>query len=58
MENNQATSANGIHQNGLSKQNGAANGVLKTNGVVKVASDYYVNGVDGSTELHQRLKQQ
>ncbi|KAH1017899.1 hypothetical protein HUJ05_008490 [Dendroctonus ponderosae] len=51
-------SSQALHQNGLSKQNGAVNGVLKANGVVKVASDYYVNGVDGSTELHQRLKQQ
>ncbi|KAL1498125.1 hypothetical protein ABEB36_008978 [Hypothenemus hampei] len=34
-------------QNGTSKQNGTA---------VKDASDYYVNGVNGSTQLHQRVK--
>lgn len=34
------------------------NGGLKLNGVVKDASDYYVNGVNGSSQLHQRLKDQ
>lgn len=53
------SSSNGsILQNSLSKQNGSTNGTSKRNSVVKDASEYYVNGVDGSTELHQRLKPQ
>ncbi|CAG9761109.1 unnamed protein product [Ceutorhynchus assimilis] len=52
-----AASNGTVHQNGVSKQNGTtANGVSKTNGQVKDASEYYVNGVNGATELHQRLK--
>ncbi|XP_066261018.1 very long chain fatty acid elongase AAEL008004-like [Euwallacea similis] len=45
--------------NGVSsKQNGAVNSASKSNGVVKDASDYYVSGVNGATQLHQRLKDQ
>lgn len=47
--------------NEAKKLNGAIpkqNGTSKTNGVVKDASDYYVNGVNGSSQLHQRLKDQ
>lgn len=57
--------ANGTtYQNGTyngtanSVANGTANGVLKQNGVIRDASDYYVNGLNGSTEIHHRLKQQ
>lgn len=44
--------------NGTAKQNGQSNGTVKPNGVIKDASEYYVNGIQSATELHQRFKQQ